>query len=274
MPFEHDIDDSGDKIKTKRKPIGKKARFEVFKRDSFTCQYCGVKAPDAILHVDHIDPVANGGGNDLLNLITSCEGCNLGKGARSLSDHTEIAKQREQLEEINQRREQLEAMLKWREELMAHDEDALATACEIWDAHIHPCSINDTGIAEFKKLGRKFGYELLIQAIDKAVDRYVKHEDGGAEIDSVNFAFSKLGGICYFLKNPEKCDQDKDIFYVRGILRNRLDYVNQKMCVRMLRDAVACDICMDSVKEFAKNVRNWTDFRDAIEGYIQGRSDG
>ena len=40
-----------------RKAISKKLRFEVFKRDSFTCQYCGKSAPDVILHVDHILPV-------------------------------------------------------------------------------------------------------------------------------------------------------------------------------------------------------------------------
>lgn len=28
----------------KRKSLSKKIRFEVFKRDSFTCQYCGRKA--------------------------------------------------------------------------------------------------------------------------------------------------------------------------------------------------------------------------------------
>ena len=37
----------------KRKSISKKARFEVFKRDSFTCQYCGRTAPDVVLHLDH-----------------------------------------------------------------------------------------------------------------------------------------------------------------------------------------------------------------------------
>ena len=65
----------------KRQPISKKLRFEVFKRDSFTCQYCGLKAPDVILEVDHIKPVKEGGTNDLLNLITSCYICNRGKGA-------------------------------------------------------------------------------------------------------------------------------------------------------------------------------------------------
>lgn len=66
-------------IEMARKGLSKKIRFEVFKRDQFTCQYCGKKAPDVILHVDHIQPVSKGGTNDLLNLITSCQDCNLGK---------------------------------------------------------------------------------------------------------------------------------------------------------------------------------------------------
>jgi 5-methylcytosine-specific restriction endonuclease McrA len=63
-----------------RKAIPKKLRFEVFKRDSFTCQYCGKSAPDIILEVDHIHPVSRGGEEDITNLITSCFDCNRGKG--------------------------------------------------------------------------------------------------------------------------------------------------------------------------------------------------
>ena len=69
-----------------RKALSKKARFEVFKRDGFICQYCGSHPPTVVLHVDHIVPVAGGGTNDQDNLITSCLSCNLGKGARSLDD--------------------------------------------------------------------------------------------------------------------------------------------------------------------------------------------
>lgn len=63
-----------------RKPLPKKIRFRVFQRDNFTCQYCGRSAPKVELHVDHIRSVANGGDNDMDNLITSCVDCNLGKG--------------------------------------------------------------------------------------------------------------------------------------------------------------------------------------------------
>lgn len=68
-----------------RKSLSKSLRFEVFKRDQFTCQYCGAHPPSVILHCDHIHPVAKGGTNDIDNLITSCITCNQGKAARSLS---------------------------------------------------------------------------------------------------------------------------------------------------------------------------------------------
>jgi hypothetical protein len=69
-----------------RVPISKGKRFEIFARDGFTCQYCGLRPPDVILEVDHIEPVAGGGSNDDVNLITSCFDCNRGKRAKRLGD--------------------------------------------------------------------------------------------------------------------------------------------------------------------------------------------
>ena len=71
---------------SKRKGIGKGLRFDVFKRDGFTCQYCGRQPPEVVLQVDHIVPVADGGGNDEMNLLTSCRACNLGKGKKRLEN--------------------------------------------------------------------------------------------------------------------------------------------------------------------------------------------
>lgn len=70
---------------TTRKALSKKTRFEVFKRDGFKCMYCGAHPPAVLLQVDHIHAVALGGTNDMDNLITSCQPCNLGKSATPLS---------------------------------------------------------------------------------------------------------------------------------------------------------------------------------------------
>lgn len=66
-----------------RKSISKGTRYAIFARDNFTCRYCGRQAGTVVLVVDHIKPVAHGGDNDPSNLITSCEDCNAGKGAKS-----------------------------------------------------------------------------------------------------------------------------------------------------------------------------------------------
>jgi hypothetical protein len=61
--------------------VSKRLRYEILRRDSHTCRYCGAKAPDVPLRVDHVTPVALGGGDEPANLATSCEDCNNGKSS-------------------------------------------------------------------------------------------------------------------------------------------------------------------------------------------------
>lgn len=60
---------------------GPALRFRVFRRDSYTCQYCGRRAPNVELHVDHIVAWSRGGPTAADNLRTACSLCNLGKSA-------------------------------------------------------------------------------------------------------------------------------------------------------------------------------------------------
>jgi DnaD/phage-associated family protein len=69
-----------------RKPLSVRTRFEVFKRDEFTCRYCGRTTPDVVLEVDHVVPVVEGGSNDPMNLVTACWDCNSGKSAVPLNE--------------------------------------------------------------------------------------------------------------------------------------------------------------------------------------------
>lgn len=62
-----------------RKPISKRERFAILQRHSFTCVYCGARAPDVRLELDHAVPLAAGGPDDALNLVPACVDCNAGK---------------------------------------------------------------------------------------------------------------------------------------------------------------------------------------------------
>ncbi len=71
--------------------ISPKTRFEVFKRDNFTCRYCGRKTPNVVLEIDHVIPKSQGGTDELENLVTSCWECNRGKGKTLVSEVAEVA---------------------------------------------------------------------------------------------------------------------------------------------------------------------------------------
>ncbi len=67
-----------------RKAISAGLRFSILTRDRFTCRYCGARAPDVSLEVDHVHPVSKGGTNQADNLVTACWTCNAGKADRVL----------------------------------------------------------------------------------------------------------------------------------------------------------------------------------------------
>lgn len=52
-------------------------RQNLFKRDSHSCQYCGVKRD---LTIDHVVPRSKGGSSSWKNLVTACKKCNTQKG--------------------------------------------------------------------------------------------------------------------------------------------------------------------------------------------------
>lgn len=68
-----------------RKALSVRTRFEIFKRDNFTCRYCSRTTPDVVLEIDHVVPVAEGGSDDPMNLVTACWQCNSGKSDVPLS---------------------------------------------------------------------------------------------------------------------------------------------------------------------------------------------
>lgn len=213
----------------KRKKISTTTRFEVFKRDSFTCQYCGRKAPEVVLELEHIEPHSKGGSDDILNLLTSCWACNNGKSDRLLSDDAVLQKQRGQIEELQERREQLEMMLRWREGNKDIEGDALRAFVSAYEAHTPGWSLNETGMKSAKTLIKKFGLQRALEAIDAAADQVIRlSKKGLATEDSVK----KMFGAAFI--NAEPPDVQK-LYRIRGRIRNRWNYVNDGRCIGALR---------------------------------------
>jgi len=236
--------------------VSKRTRFEVFKRDSFTCQYCGRAAPDVILNADHIDPRAHGGADEILNLITSCWDCNSGKSDKKLSDNSAVAKQKLQLDQLQERHSQIEMMMQWKMGLcdLANQEAENVTR---YFEQVFEVTVNESAIPKLRLLVKKFTSARVIEAIDRAMSFY----------SDANIAFEKLGGICTIIKRCET-DPAYDVVSRTGaILRNRGFHVNYGYLSQVLREAVINNVNKESIYRWAKEAKNWTVFISGVETY-------
>jgi len=256
--------------------ISKKTRFEVFKRDSFTCQYCGQSAPDVILEVDHIHPRAEDGSDDISNLITSCFDCNRGKGARRLSDDTVAKKRKKQLDDLQARREQIEMMAQWHLSLADLGQQEVDAYSELWDKLTGGVyDLSDHGRKKAGQIIKRFGLSLALQSLTTAVRQYIKYDDDGEIVqDSANHALNKVGGICQVTKNGGYNEKWGEACYVARILSNRLTYTPNEIDLRKsILVLLEQGFKFEWLKSLAAEVRNWTEWREEIEDGLRMAED-
>jgi hypothetical protein len=247
-----------------RQAIRKSVRFEIFKRDSFTCQYCGAKSPDVVLEIDHITPVADGGTNDILNLVTACRACNAGKSDRRLSDSAAIDKRRTQLEELEERRQQIEMLHEWHLSLVDIEDQAADMAGDLWFRSTGRAGslLTTQAKEELAKLIRRNGFDSVCKAIKQAADSAMRsskdHHEACCEW------FWKIGRVISVSKMEEKDPGVARLLYIRGILRNRCPSLNEAWCISLLRQAKEEGISVEWMEGLAKQVTSWSQFRDIV----------
>lgn len=170
-----------------RKQLSAKRRFDVFKRDGFACHYCGSTPPSVILHVDHITPVSSGGGNEIDNLITSCQRCNLGKNKELLSSIPESLKNR--AKEIREKEAQILAY-----SAVLNERNQRIEKCS-WEV-VRRLEGNSTreysraGLHSIRKFLGRLPFEELLEAADTAQVKFPRYYQE-------NDRFRYFCGICW-----------------------------------------------------------------------------
>jgi hypothetical protein len=171
---------------TDRKSISKKTRFEIFKRDGFSCQYCGATPPGVLLHLDHIVALANGGADDSDNLVTSCEPCNLGKGARALTAVPQSLS--DKAAEVAERESQLHGFYEVLEARRQRKEGELWRVAEVLEPGCSKKGFSKDALGGIRNFIDKLGLYDVLEAADLACDR--KSYPGHAR-------FRYFCGICW-----------------------------------------------------------------------------
>ncbi len=168
-----------------RKPLSKKMRFDVFKRDGFQCQYCGATPPSVVLEVDHIHPVSKGGKNRVDNLLTSCFECNRGKaaGLLTVAPQTVVEKAAVMAEKMDQ----LKAFDKLQRTKRKNEELAIDSIESAFRVHFKDSYF----MTSFRESVRTFLQSMSVYEIENAMHRAC------SKINNREDAVKYFCGICW-----------------------------------------------------------------------------
>jgi hypothetical protein len=169
-----------------RESISKKLRFDVFKRDGFCCVYCGAHPSETVmLEVDHVHPVAEGGTNDIDNLVTACFDCNRGKGRHLLSNIPQSIE--EKAIETAEREAQLRAYYDILEAKKQRKDDELWSIADVYMQRFGDDSILRSRLASIRTFLDRMDYYEVQEAMEIAVDKMYSKAP----------AFRYFCGICW-----------------------------------------------------------------------------
>jgi hypothetical protein len=160
-------------------------RFDVFKRDGFTCQYCGRNPPAVVLEVDHVHPKAKGGRDQIDNLLTACFDCNRGKRDGLL--HAAPASIEEKAAALKEKRKQLRAFNKLLED-QAADLDRGVDRVDAVLQQFHPQAyFSAESRASIKQFLQKLPEQEVVDAMERALNR----------VEDPRRAFKYFCGTCW-----------------------------------------------------------------------------
>ncbi len=176
-----------------KRNVSPRLRFEVFKRDGFTCQYCGRTPPTVVLNCDHIHPVAEDGDNDQENLITACFECNSGKSDILLSQV--IPSLQEQMADKKERQEQLNQYNDWLMQKRTRDIDTINEIGKYWynciEEEKDKFIFGKGRVPTIRKFIEKLPIASILDAIDIAMAKFTAYSNS----DYKNWKY--FCGICW-----------------------------------------------------------------------------
>ncbi len=85
--------------------------------------------------------------------------------------------------------------------------------------------------------------------------------------ESVSDAWRKVEKILSFNVNAKEKPYLKDLYYMRGIIKNRLSYYDPHKAIALLEKAYINGASLEWLKELCLEAPHWTYFRNSLEQF-------
>lgn len=159
---------------------------------------------------------------------------------------------------------------------MIDDEIELNSLVERWKCFCNDeWELNSVGIARIRSLLVDFSVDEIFEAMRISAGQYFVYSDDCMKInaDSIQKAFDKISGILYVKKHLEVDVNAKDIYYIKGIVKNKhsTDWrFNTYEVTDMIRRAINSGVSPEYLKKISSGRGSFLNWKQNMVEVING----
>jgi hypothetical protein len=129
--------------------------------------------------------------------------------------------------------------------------------------------LNEHGIKLLRQWIIRYGLKQVLESMRTSAQTYLKTDDDEKITpDSANKAFNTIPKICANKDRFDKKPYLKDLYYIRGIMRNRFSYLNEWKAIEIMESAYNAGVEIDDIKQVALDTKNWTEWQAGISAIM------
>ena len=161
-------------------------------------------------------------------------------------------------------------MIEWQKELVNLDDLSAKAAIDFWNNLTPGWTINSVGEANINIWVKKFGLSETLESMKICRDQYLYDERNVITKTSIDKAINYIPRVAKSRAYSSLRPHVSELFYIRGILKNRLPYVEDD-AIRLLRQAYDLGVSIDAMKQLAYDAGNYNYFKFEMEHLIQNK---
>ena len=114
-------------------------------------------------------------------------------------------------------------MFQWQKGLQSLGDQVIDRLAAYWTELVPSFNLNENGIKGLKRLVRKYDLNEIMTAMKISTEQYLIFAENRPTQESAEVAWKKVGGVCTLRRRDKENPDEKKLYYIRGILRNRLN---------------------------------------------------
>jgi transcriptional regulator with XRE-family HTH domain len=156
-------------------------------------------------------------------------------------------------------------LVKKRLEIRRQADELRSKLSNYWESIVHGCILAEGDRRKLDKWLGTFSTVEIMNAMDACEREYVHYQPQGLCTPSTaEYAFNKIPAVCRVNRRAEANPDERQLYFIRGVVRNRIEDFDNTEGIRLLRQAYTAGVDVERLREFAGSVQSWQEFERGL----------